>query len=364
MNPLFTKREINGTLVLLFLIFIVFAFNNLYPYFIDSEDVDYSEYIAEIDKFYETLERQDSTIINSGNYWSSLYENIELFYFDPNTITENQCLQLGLKTNQIKTLMNFRNKGGQFYKPEDFAKIYGISAEQYQYLEPFIKIKKSENSQYNNNYAHTEITLFPFNPNFVSESELEKLGFSNRQITTLLNYRNSGGKFSKKDDLKKVYGIDSDFYSQLEPYIELPVTEEVIENAVILYEINTASEADLMKINGIGAVLASRIVKYRELLGGYIRKEQLKEVYGLQEETYNKINSYIELDISKIKKIDINFAEKYELAKHPYISDEAAQAIINYRSNKGMFRKIEQLLTENILNEVDFNKIKPYLKIL
>jgi len=54
---------------------------------------------------------------NSSNEYNIIKG--ELFYFDPNTITGSEWKRLGLRDKTIKTIENYRIKGGRFYKPED-----------------------------------------------------------------------------------------------------------------------------------------------------------------------------------------------------------------------------------------------------
>ena len=65
----------------------------------------------------------------------------ELFYFDPNTISESGWKKLGLRDKTIQTIEKYLNKGGHFYKPEDLQKIYGLHKDEYERLGPYVKIE-------------------------------------------------------------------------------------------------------------------------------------------------------------------------------------------------------------------------------
>ncbi len=104
-------------------------------------------------------------------------------------------------------------------------------------------------------------------------------------------------------------------------------------------ELNSADTASLISIHGIGPVFASRILKYRKLLGGYYKKEQLLEVYGIDSLVYINIEKQITLDTSLIKKIKVNTAEFKELLKHPYLKYEDVKAIFKLKKGK---KKISQ----------------------
>ena len=214
--------------------------------------------------------------------------------------------------------------------------------------------------------------LFEFNPNNVSSNELIELGLSKKQIATLINYRNKGGVFYKKKDLLKIYGIDNPQYKALEPYIKIEKTIKQVEfkedieksNEIItLIELNSTTKEQLISIKGIGEVYANRIIKYRDLLGGYYSKNQLLEVYGIDTTKYLSIIQQIKIDTSLISKIDLNEANFKLLIRHPYIDKYGTEAILKYKEIMGEFTEFEQISENNLLSKEDLMKIKPYLKL-
>ncbi len=126
-------------------------------------------------------------------------------------------------------------------------------------------------------------------------------------------------------------------------------------------KLNTADTSILKSIPGIGSVFAGRIVKYRDLLGGYVDTRQLQEVYGLPADTYQAIKKYLIIDTNQINKININKVTFNELLKHPYINYYQTKAIFNYKKIKGHFLNINEIEQNNLLNEKKFKEIKPYL---
>ncbi|MDM1296383.1 helix-hairpin-helix domain-containing protein [Sphingobacterium sp. N143] len=216
--------------------------------------------------------------------------------------------------------------------------------------------------------------LFYFNPNNLSVTEWRKLGLSDKQITVIKNYEKKGGSFKVKEDLKKVYSINSRLYKKLEPYINIkPVVEKTIEKAPMLYDkyetnkselidVNTCDTVALMRLKGIGTILSKRILKYRDVLGGFYRIEQLKEVYGVSVETYEMIKDEIVVsNVDGVKKININQIDANSLAKHPYLSPKDAKLIINYRDQHGNYANIEDLAKIGTLSDLAIAKIAPYL---
>jgi DNA uptake protein ComE-like DNA-binding protein len=159
-------------------------------------------------------------------------------------------------------------------------------------------------------------------------------------------------------------------------YIEIPaglVKDRIREDAdgiitdgvtykPVLVNLNTSDSLGLREISGIGPVLSKRIVKYRYLLGGFIHKEQLLEVYGISNENYGQISRQVYIDTVAIKRIDLNTADYETLSRHPYLDDYQVRAIISYRDINGRFRHTGQLLEENLLPEQTYFKVKDYLK--
>lgn len=127
-------------------------------------------------------------------------------------------------------------------------------------------------------------------------------------------------------------------------------------------ELNSADTTQLKMLPGIGSVFANRIVKYRSLLGGFVYKEQLLEVYGMDEERYTLFADKIIMDTSAIEKIDINNASVKKLKKHPYIDYYQARAINDFREKVGKVKNSDDLMKITLLDEKTINKIAPYIK--
>ena len=128
-----------------------------------------------------------------------------------------------------------------------------------------------------------------------------------------------------------------------------------------LIELNSADSALLESLPGIGPVLSVRAVKYRELLGGFCSVNQMKEVYGLSEETFRLIEGRIRVDSLKIRKIDINSADYGQLLRHPYLEKYDVTAIMKFRELKGRITGIHDI-TENKLLPIDkAARMRPYL---
>ena len=133
------------------------------------------------------------------------------------------------------------------------------------------------------------------------------------------------------------------------------------ERESILVEINSADTNELIKIRGIGSVFAKRIVKFRDALGGFVRTEQLLEVFGFDEEKYDQIFPQIRLDSLAVRKLNVNTASVDDLNFHPYISKKEAVAIFTKRVKTGDYADIQEVKKVALMNDSAFAKIMPYL---
>lgn len=127
-------------------------------------------------------------------------------------------------------------------------------------------------------------------------------------------------------------------------------------------ELNSADTLDLQLLHGIGPVFANRIVRYRNLLGGFVRKEQLMEVYGMTPERYNMIAGHISVDPSHVKKIDINNAPLDEIRRHPYIDYYQAKAILIFRQKGRRIDGPDDMLKINLIDSATVIKINGYIQ--
>jgi DNA uptake protein ComE-like DNA-binding protein len=128
-------------------------------------------------------------------------------------------------------------------------------------------------------------------------------------------------------------------------------------------ELNGANQEKLEEIPGIGAFFAKNILKHRDRLGGFLRKEQLLEIWKFDIEKLNSIEQYIEVDSEKIRRIELNTISVEELKDHPYLNWSSANSIIKIRAQKGRFKSIEEIKESVLIDEEMFEKLKPYLTL-
>ena len=209
---------------------------------------------------------------------------------------------------------------------------------------------------------------FSFDPNTASYDTLIRLGLSQREAATLISYREKGGRFRRPSDLKKVYGLDSVKAEKLMVFIVQKADTAKKKVTIVrdkkrpLIDLNNCDSAALVSLPGIGPVLSARIIKYRHLLGGFVRVDQLKEVYGLKEETFNIISSWVTADSSMVEMININTAGFRELSKLPYFESYEIKSVLKYRELQGKINGMAELIDNKIITTEKSVKIRPYLK--
>jgi hypothetical protein len=141
------------------------------------------------------------------------------------------------------------------------------------------------------------------------------------------------------------------------------LTEAAAElHAAQLIDLNRADSTDLLPLPGIGPVFSSRIVKYRNLLGGFVSHEQLREVYGLPGETVGMLEERTVIDTSYIRKINLDSVSFRDLLRHPYFHVELVREIMSFRKLMGSIGSLEVLKINNLVPDSTLVKISPYLR--
>jgi len=292
----FTKKELNGILVLCILLILITLSPYVHDLFFKPEVQEYADFNREVQQFLASARQQDSTSDDRNSRPSGERFKAVLFTFDPNGLDDNSWKKLGLSSRQIRVIKNYEAKGGRFYNKTDLKKMYSISEQKYRELEPYIVIATDQ----------------PWR----EESRLPEAR------------RYEAGKK---------------------------------ERVAVMVELNAADSAELETIRGIGPAFASRIIRYRDRLGGFYRKEQLRDVYGIDSLKYEELKDQVEANPSAIRKINVNRASFEEIKKHPYLSFKQMNAIIQYRKQHGEYRSIADLKKIAIMNDEILRKIEPYI---
>ena len=216
--------------------------------------------------------------------------------------------------------------------------------------------------------------IYPFNPNFITDYKGSKLGMSVVEIDRLLNFRKTNQYVNSALEFQKVTQVSDSLLSAISPYFKFPdwVNKRKANNykpfekkteKIFLLDINLAKKEDLIKVYGIGPALSDRILKQKEILGGFVSMKQMDDIWGLSPEVIENLNKYFKVTtLPKIKKIDINNASIKELLLFPYFKYALAKAIVTYRSMNGDFKNPENLTKINGFPSEKLDIISLYLE--
>ena len=294
----FSKKERNGIVVLLTIIFSLILIGKIIPLFFRSEKTDFSKWEAEVD-----------------NYFSKTWEKIplqlsvSLFVFDPNVVDSIRLAKMGVPLKVAANWTKYLQKGGRFRNKDEVKKIFGMTPSLFGRLDSFMVVQS------------------------------ENIPLSKVNDHVLVDQPHVG--FKPDTFVPKKY-------------------EKPVQRQVIILELNSVDSVQLLEIKGIGPVFASRIVRFRNLLGGYTEVSQLKEVYGIKPENFETFSSCFTVDPSTIKTFNINFSTVKELGRHPYIGFKTARKILKLRDQKGKFNSSEDL--SGLVSADTLLKLSPYLR--
>jgi len=206
--------------------------------------------------------------------------------------------------------------------------------------------------------------LTPFDPNALGEGDWQKLGFGEKQESSILSYASKAGKFKRPEDLLKLYAIDSAKFEELRPFIKISNAnvDKILKRNVL--NINACDLNDLISLSGIGKIRAEKILNFREKLGGYSSMKQIEETYGIGYDVFIQFKDQVYIPDSSWTTFNVNTITEIELAKHAYISEETAEKIVFYRETVGMFQTNNDLVHMDLISENLYVKLQPYLRTI
>ncbi len=218
--------------------------------------------------------------------------------------------------------------------------------------------------------------IHPFNPNFITDYKGYTLGLSVEEIDRLHDFRATNTYVNSSKEFQKVTRVSDSLLELIAPYFKFPdwVSNKTIstpqkqnnynrfKEAAAIVDLNTVTIDDLKSISGIGEILATRIIKFRDRLGGFLIDDQLSDVYGLKPDVVERaLLRFRVLKIPEIEKMDINTATAEELAELVYIQKSVAYDIVAFRDRNNGIRSFDELLEIEHFPADRINRIALYL---
>lgn len=285
----YTKSQRNGVFFFLLLIIVL----QVIYVFVDFSS---TENINTKTEEMSCLERQ----IDSLKELKKTTQETKIYPFNPNYITDYKGYVLGMTTEEIDRLHQFRNQNKFINSVSDFQKITKVTDSLLNEISPYFKF-----------------------PDWV--------------------VKKNKNKASKK-------------------YFFNNIAKKSIEISV--NDINLASENDFITINGIGEKTAERIVKYRKRLKGFTYSYQLYEVWNVKADVIKDLLSVFSIKQKPvIPKVNINTAKFKEVLKTPYVDYDLCKKIFDYRDEVAELQDISELKNIEDFPNDKYERIVLYLKV-
>ncbi len=267
-------------------------------------------------------------------------EPVETFSFDPNTADSTTLLRLGLASWQVRAVYNYRAKHGRYHTPEDFQRLPGMTNELWERLHPYIRIDRRFQLVTPKPRSYERPSASVASTSKVSSSKVNSQPLEKGNLKT--DSLPSNGTLARSEE--PVNSTDT-----------IPHLEKYAPGTVI--DLNTADTLMLMKIPGIASYRASKIVEYRQRLGGFRTKEQVMEACRMPDEVLD----WFTVQPVPLERLEVNHLSLKRLMRHPYISFYQAQAIIEYRKKYGPLHSPQELQKLQDFTPEAIERVQDYL---
>ncbi len=202
----------------------------------------------------------------------------------------------------------------------------------------------------NNNY---KATIYPFNPNFITDFKGYQLGLSVKEMDRLLAFRKQNKFVNSAQEFQTLTQVSDSLLKAISPYFKFPdwvnnkkdnsqtLTKKDFSkpSKITIIDINQATKEDLMKVYGIGDKISDRILVEKAKYGAFVNMQQMNDIWGLTPEVIASLNKYFEVKtVPSLKKININNATIKELSQFPFFRYALAKEIVTYRSMNGAIK--------------------------
>ena len=306
----FTRKERTGIIFILVLIVLFLLLPFFFPYFISEPKNNTAQFEKEIAAL--NIQQQDSTgkyanrnsddnnyqhynQPSEKNYYTKKTTG-ELFYFDPNTLSVDGWVKLGVREKTAITIQKYTSKGGHFYKPEDISKIWGLHEDEVKRLLPYVRIEPKPAADYNKYpeaektkaYEKTKYTIATVDVNNADTAAFIALpGIGSKLAARIIAFREKLGGFYKAEQIAETYGLPDSTFQKIK-------TKLVISNSnVKKLNINTATADELKSHPYLRYNIANAIVQYRTQHGSFSSVADIKNIMLITEDVYNKAVPYL-----------------------------------------------------------------------
>lgn len=304
----FTKKERIGVYTLLFLIVIAYSMRLVLPYLEKEQTYNDTEFRSAIAALEIIIPERDNKTNNLNDftgrrkaypgYKSSTPAKGELFYFDPNSLSEEGWQRLGIREKTAATIRKYIAKGGRFKEAGDIAKIWGLNEQQVARLIPYARIEKlPEKPDRTQIFRNESFKSFPSREKTIvdinigdTSSYISLPGIGSKLARRIINFRDKLGGFHNIDQVAETFGLPDSTFQRIKPLLKLTgtVTRQI--------DLNTVSLDELKSHPYIRYQLANVIIAYRNQHGDFKDIHQLKNIMVITEDQFNKIAPYVKIE--------------------------------------------------------------------
>ena len=248
-----------------------------------------------------------------------------------------------------------------------------LTATEVQLAQQQFKQEEAKHLNWKNKKWHSRYNIPPssFNPNHYTMQDWMYLGLSEKQAQVVLKFTRYG--VQSNQELKRIFVIPDELYQLFKDSTRYDETQALVQktifenknkpNKINIIDLNRATQEDLEQLKGIGPFFSKRILAFRNKLGGFYSKEQLREVYQITEEQYQQIQYAVFCNNHDVTRININQITPKEMVKHPYFNWNIANALCKMRDQLGGFKALEDLKKSHLVTDDVFERIKNYVKL-
>ncbi len=291
-----SKSERNGMIVLVFIILLLIFVPAVLKEFYKPTPINNLEYYNTIDSFFSSLSAvpdKENIKVNPIEQEEVLHKSeIKPFFFDPNSSSLDEFIDLGLTPKQAQVIIRYREKGGRFFKPDDFAKMYVIDSNNFRRLKPWIRINTPatpQNTTIKSSDSPSEKIYIELNS--TDTIELIKVkGLGRVFARRIVSYRNLLGGFTSIDQLKEVWGFSPEVMKNISPQLWVDSTK------IQFININLVGFEDLKKHPYLTEYQAKGLIYYRSKVGTIKSVDELLKQKIIPPERYYKVKPYLKVD--------------------------------------------------------------------
>jgi competence protein ComEA len=302
----FTKKERNGIFFVVFIIILITVLPYFFHLFVKDEPIGSTEFAEEIEALKIDSSKSKSYSKNAGEYYDDYTpsnkkeENVkrELFYFDPNTASENDWIRLGVRKRTAQTIKKYIEKGGKFYKPQDIKKIYGLSDADANSLIPYVSISSVKKQYTPNEDKFTQTKTYPnkylIQPVDINVGDTSAYialpGIGSVLSKRIISFREKLGGFYSVNQVAETYNLPDSTFEKVKKYLVLN------SKAMKKININSASVDEMRAHPYISYSIANAIFQYRQQHGNFTAVDDLHKIMTISDEFFTKASPYLSVE--------------------------------------------------------------------